>query len=392
MSRSLRLATLPLGLAAFALLAPVAHADSLTSVDVTQEGEFVQLQLNGELGAPRVRSEAGRIRLWFSSIAETPRLDERFGEGTVRAMRLRPGIDETAVLTLELRNRREEIPSEEIMMANASDGFIIRIGEMPAAPIAQTETSEGEPTASAASAPTEIEEPEEAGAPLAGADADQRPSLAITNYDGPQLPYGLIGLISLLLLGAHFLFRYLGKQKAARIQAPEIDIVTSRRLGPRHQLMVVRALGEEHLISVHGNQTTLLATAAMSAALGADESGPHGIVGLVEREPTSKIALAMREAAPCRSKKRRKVPRDRGMEESEEELADRFGSKLLKLASKRREVRDEGNENPGRHERGDVPNDNSLPAPRRPRLNLDGNDAATSEAVAGLLRLRARAD
>ena len=418
--KSLRLATLTL-LASFSGVVPLspaprAHADTLSAVRVEQTNGDVRVHVSGELALPRVRIEPGQVRLWFDDVPDVPRVDERYREGMVRALRVRPGVEESAVVTLDLRDRRRTLPLESVLSGNSGDGILVRI--TPAAPSESESTPSPEAQESGETAlaendtdaaeESELAQEASAGRDTAnttGSDADDArtgaPSLALTGYEGPSLPYGLIGLLSLLLLAAHLLVRHLGKQRKTRLRAPEIDVVTTRRLGPRHQLMVVRALGEEHLISVHGNQTTLLATAAMQDALG-DETGAErgGIVGLVEREATAKITHAMSSLGSSfggsTSGGAKPASRRRGTE-SEDELAERFGAKLLKLAGKRREVRveGEGDANPGRRDHGDHPNasdagrgERSPLRPRRPRLEGD-EDAATSEAIAGLLRLRA---
>jgi hypothetical protein len=48
------------------------------------------------------------------------------------------------------------------------------------------------------------------------------------------------------------------KKGTEKARAP-IDIVAQKRIGPRHQLVIVRAFGREHLLSIQGGNTTLIA-------------------------------------------------------------------------------------------------------------------------------------
>jgi flagellar biogenesis protein FliO len=69
----------------------------------------------------------------------------------------------------------------------------------------------------------------------------------------------LIGISAILALAYGTMRLLMQKKKGTdKVRAP-IDIVAQKRIGPRHQLVIVRAFGREHLLSIQGSNTTLIA-------------------------------------------------------------------------------------------------------------------------------------
>ncbi|MEM1416769.1 MAG: flagellar biosynthetic protein FliO, partial [Myxococcota bacterium] len=231
-------------------------------------------------------------------------------------------------------------------------------------------------------------------------DAEATPPVLASASEGTELPYGLLLAITAILGGLHLLMKALAKR--GRIPMPEasIDVVASKRLGTRHQLVVVRALGEEHLLSVNGGQLQHLSTAATGAGLSesladgsafqalnavAAPAAPSSVPPPPDANPEppaflANVAARLRQGAalaPTGVLPRPQLPEAQsfavpqprlGLENvgenvKEDEGADRFGAQLLRLAELR-----EDNAQLGLSE-------------HRP----------PSAAVAGLLRLRAKA-
>jgi flagellar biogenesis protein FliO len=79
-------------------------------------------------------------------------------------------------------------------------------------------------------------------------------------------------LTAILVLGYGVLRWILARRPIAK-RTPPISVVATHRLSPRHQLLVVRALGEEHLLSVSGGTTQKIASLPISK-IGDDTTAP----------------------------------------------------------------------------------------------------------------------
>jgi len=154
---------------------------------------------------------------------------------------------------------------------------------------------------------------------------------------------GLLLLASLLLGMIYAGLQLVVRRKRQAQPAPPITVLGARRLGPRHQLLLVRALGEDHLLSVQAGRTEHIASVASS---GGDQAA----------------GLSLLEA----HRGMHSDERSRGVGESS---ASSFGAQLGSLMAKRAEREAE-----------------SAPQGRR-----SGSHPVASESVAGLLRLRNRA-
>lgn len=362
MKERIRLATL----VAASALATSASADAalLTGItyDVTDQDEVtVQVLATGGLQAPRIRTQRGQIRVWFPNVDNNPRVQIP-GDGEVFAeLGLRPGVADTAVLDIRLVHRPALERSDVRFEPNAMGG-VIRLARGDVAPLASLEgtDAEGEAAdeapeapradprtqqpqaatpAAAPDAPADEMEPEEApsGTPLFADRAqpeDPRPSLGATPA-GANL--GLLALISLLLGGLYVFVRAMGKRRGA-FPDGEIDIVATKRLGPRDQLVVVRALGQDHLIAMHRGQAQLLSSNPI-------EEADEGVV------PGMSIMDRLRDKAEADTVKL----------SSEASKKEKFGAQLLSLTAIRKRIEEASREE---------------------------NEKLESDAVAGLKRLR----
>jgi flagellar biogenesis protein FliO len=271
---------------AASLLASASVASANAVVGATYEIDETEARIvlvgRAPLGVPTWRIDRGRVRVWIPGIDDNTRLDPVVDGWAVRSVRVRPGIEDTAVVHISLRDVRR-IPPEALRVELDGDAVTIRIArealprvpdpheQLPGAPDPTPTTEQ-----SASSAPVE-EAPETAPTGETGTsepDADTREALPfrippeaelpLQRDTGPSVP--LLLLVSGLLAGVYLVVRLLRKKKLATAARDRIEVVSSRRLGPRHQIVVVRALGEDHLLSIHGTQTTRIASSAPPAA------------------------------------------------------------------------------------------------------------------------------
>lgn len=333
------------------------------------------------LQAPRIRTTRGQIRAWFPNIDNNPRVSTP-GDGTViDALQLRPGVEDTAVLTVELGSR-VRLASDAIRYEATARGGVLHVARsaLPAVrimasvtPVAQVAEAESAAESAEAEAAPEAEAALEAADADANADtnanadadADAEGVAEPVDEDAAGTPLfadrgrsddastggtegrsmGALLLISLLLGALYMLIKTVQKKRKIVLD-DDIAVVASKRLGPRYQLMVVRALGQDHLLSIHRGQTQLLSsmsspTAEEAAAL--EQSG-LSILDRIQGKVEDTVRLSgSSHASPS------------------EPIADedRFGAKLLNLEAIRR--------------------------------RMQSSEPSQSDAVAGLMRLRARA-
>lgn len=371
MKERFRLATL----VAVSAVASSASADAalLTGItyDVSGQDEVsVQVMATGALEEPRIRTQRGQIRVWFPNVDNNPRVQVP-GDGDVFAeIGLRPGVADTAVLDIRLVHRAALRRGDVRFERNAMGG-VIRLARGDVAPLPSPADGEGaeaaaeadeaseantaaatpSPTAAdrdepeAARAPRAAEANEEdaepaepaAGTPLfASRDQDESEAGALgTAASGANL--GLLALIS-LLLGAVYLFLRAMNKGRKITSDDDIHVVATKRLGPRDQLVVVRALGQDHLIAMHRGNAQLLSSSPVSESDDGVEPGTSILDRLREKADADTVKLS-----------------------GEASTKDKFGAQLLSLTAIRKRIEDASSEE---------------------------REQVESDAVAGLKRLR----
>lgn len=363
--------TLALAAAALvALPASVASADNLVtdaSIRVDDEAFEIRLEAREALGEPRVRTSPGFVRVWFPEMAGTS--IDRDGDGeAVRFVRVRPGYDDTAVTLVRLGDMRR-LDADDVRVSR--DGSVARIrlarAALPtiagAAPPAERAAAEAPAEAPEVEAETEAAAEAEAATETDAtteAETGEEPSLMLARRsEAAPLPASsgpstavILAVLTLLLGGGYLALRFFGGRLGRRAARPDIEVVAQKRIGGRHQLLVVRALGEDHLLAVHAGRTEKLAS--MPAREGeADASGDGGERDLL---PFLRLGQDSGEAADeARPQTLHRQPRP-----GKVDTRPRFGAELMKLV--------------GERSRADAVSLGAQPAP--------------SEAVAGLLRLR----
>lgn len=365
-----RIATLALALLA---VPSAASANTITDAraDLGEETYELRVQAEADLGEPRIRTSPGFVRVWFPGMNSVS-LD-RDGDGAaIRFVRIRPGYEDTAVTIIRLGDMRR-LSADEVVVTR--DGPVARIS-IPRAALPQVAAIAAAETA--APAPVEARQPETASAeaspePAAEPEAVEAeeeasaPPLALTRSsdaqplpasDGPSTTVILL-VLTLLLGGGYLALRTVQKKIGKAGPRRDIDIIAQKRIGGKHQLLVVRALGEDHLLAVHAGRTEKIAS--MPAPRGGDEGG-----GELSEEsdllPFLRLGAGEDEERPQtlhRASSRKKV-----------EDRPRFGAELMKLV-------------------GDRGRADSVSLSGGLGGGLGGGAAsAPSEAVAGLLRLR----
>lgn len=392
-------------------------------MEVGDSDVTLYLEANGRIGTSSVRSEPGQIRIWFDGLGDDVRLDPPVSYDGLRFVRIRPGFGQTMVVLLRVADRRTVDPAIVQVLSDGSRAFVrIPLDALPSvAPAPVVEETPAPEAVDAEAEPAAVEHEAASVTP----EADEVAGKASTPESGAGLPTkdnrlrGKSGsgssvvwvmLLVTALLGATYgvLRLIVGKRKKSPLD--DIQIVAQKRLGTRHQIVLVRALGEDHLLSVNGQQTQRIASTT-SVEPGAtddiDESVLNaGLFGTLlgngsaseeEDVQTMPTVAPQRPAPAVRKEERSVVPdlesravpapvRDRRPQsqidglsarlssrrpmpvrvpEKEENKPSRFGSELFRMA---------------------LENEARPPITVRPPKGR----ANESEAVAGLLKLRDR--
>lgn len=370
MNRMQRTMKRTLGLSALAL-ATLASSTAFaeipltgTQVQVDADYAWVLLLSASELPEPRLRVGRGEVKLWFRGV-DHERLTQP-GDGLAfRDVRVRGGAGDSALVHIRLGDRRE-ISTDDITVVPFDGGSAIRFrrGALPQRPAEMNSLPVETPEVEEAVAEAELEEPQEAAAegeateeseesaPMGLLATETDGALAGGILEGPEdskgSPVGVLLLITALLGALLVVVRLVVSRRKGVSIAPDIDVISTKRIGPRHQLIVVRALGEEHLLSVNGAQTQLITSVSQDSEMDEEMirlTKPRIPAALSNSQPPADSRPPMSFAMPPQSK----VASD-----------ERFGARLLDLAGRRTDT-------------------TSTPAPSSP-----------ASAVAGLLELRRR--
>lgn len=321
-----------------------------TQVQVDEDFAWVLLLSPGELPEPNLRVGRGEVKLWFRGV-DHERLTQP-GDGLAfRDVRIRAGAGDSALVHIRFGDRRE-ISTDDISVVPFEGGSAVRFrrGALPqrpaemnaAADSAEFEEGTSDLVADLESDATEAGADDESLAAEADEaamdEAEQSAPLLSTETDGVLAggildgqdeskgsPVGLLLLVT-ALLGLLLLFvRVVVSRRKRILPAPDIDVISTKRIGPRHQLIVVRALGEEHLLSVNGTQTQLITSVSQDSELPDDmlrlpappSTPPRPSTPPLETRPP--VSFLMPSPARASSD-------------------ERFGARLLDLATRRTDI------------------------------------------------------
>ncbi len=278
-----------------------------------QDVRFV-LEARDALGYPDVSTDPGFIRVRFPRMSGWTHVDMPGDGRAVRLARIRPGASNTGILVVRLGDRRE-VPASAVSIhidgtraqVSISRAVLPALAEPVApagtaepAPVAALAEPTDEATASAqgdapaeptvvgttpaetiAAAEVPAAEVPAAEVPAAAAaaaqapagdapraDASTRGAAAVvparapgaagalgTMGDVSSLP--VLALITGLLVLLFGLVKWLQRRSATQTTRG-IRVLASQRIGPKQQLVVVRALGQDHFLCVDGGRTERL--------------------------------------------------------------------------------------------------------------------------------------
>lgn len=252
------------------------------SFQVQSEHAVIAVSADERLQSPRVRSEKGWLRVWFPGVVDKAKLTIEGDGAAIGKIALRPSGSKSALLEVELRGDTA-LPRSAVSAEADGDRFFLRIARS-ALPALHVEEGEGEeipvndqqdiPVLSTGSTERTEHSASEAGEaqPMderlglqrtpGGRSQTQRPLDELATAKGPMEGEGdsaamTLWVMSALAAALGGTYVYLRKVKgAARSDDgyPGIHIVGSRRIGPRQQLILVRALGQDHLLLLNGDK------------------------------------------------------------------------------------------------------------------------------------------
>lgn len=349
-----------LGIGVGLLVTVEARADNAilgARAELDEEAFVVSLTAERAIGSPRVRSEPGVVRVWLPD-TRTEALDVEADGSVIRWVRVRTGFADTAVVVIRLGDQRD-LGVRAVDVTHSGSSVVIRIArsalpvgghpvEAEAPPLAEAPPAPSEPEPQAADERAEEAVPS-AEAPRAREAGREPISLALgrpapeTLPSSSGVPTAMLVLIT-AVLGLGFLaHRVISAKRKAHGPAADIEVIASKRIGARHQLLVVRALGSDHLLSIHGGRTEKLASLAVP-------EGASAGAAPADFAPFLRVASKRAQETDARSSV-----------DSRSSMDARSGAELLRAAMTQR-------------------ND-----------AVELARSAPSEAVAGLLRLRERA-
>jgi flagellar biogenesis protein FliO len=269
-----------------------------------------------------------------------------------------------------------KLRDDDVRIENRKTSVVVRIARDLLPPLREPKQAEvpkkaETPVAAAApvaAAPLKLEAPKvdaKSAAPLtltkqpSASDKKKAEPLASSMANGSS-PMPMLIAVSAILALAYAAMRFIMKKQtnAPRNIAP-IDIVAQKRIGPRHQLVIVRAFGREHLLSIQGGNTTPIATSDEI-----EDSFGDKLAAASRIEPSTDLVKDVSISARAAD----------GARETKSEVG--AGSDMIRAALAQRLT--------AASKRVKAADADATPAPKK-------EEKALSQAVAGLVRLRREA-
>jgi flagellar biogenesis protein FliO len=352
-------------LAATAFAPRDAQAKAVEDVMLAADAQDLVLTVIADepLRAPTIRTYAGSVRIRFYDAKDTPLLRLTGDGGAVRSVDVSEGSDKSAAVVMVLGDRTRLAPTD-VRVERAGEKTVFRIsrGLLPAlregSPMPTAQAVAPKPVARPAAQPTPSAAPvaiaqAPAAAPAAPVQAVQpAPAPAIAPAPEAPSPVTALGVkkapakapapekvklgqdagsstlpmllsITALLALAYGAIRLFLKKNDG-IEIPAIDIVAQKRLGPRHQLVIVRAFDRDYLLSIQGGQTTVVARSSRSKQIAASEA----LLSPLPQKRSSTPSVTGRPINP-------ELERELGRDFEDDEVT--FGGELFKTALEQRE-------------------------------------------------------
>jgi flagellar biogenesis protein FliO len=407
--------------AALGLLPSQAQALRLDDVTFTSDPADIIITVRGDETptTPTVKNYDGEVRIRFPEARVLKAMSVPGDGRALASIELRAGSSGTGVVTLDLADETK-LADRDVRVETRKNATVFRIArdllpplkETVAAPVPTVEPPLTAASRSAAeTSPPLVKAPaispltQNTPVPTAVKKSDALSSALASNAS----PYPLLITISVLLGLAYLALRVFMRKQNLFTDNPTIEVVAQKRIGARHQLMIVRAFGQDHLLSIQGATTTPIASTDVgeeSASL--DNAARMLTTQKAEPERTQPPEVAPVQATEVSAPEPRITQKPRSGDVSRDESA-MFGGELLRLAiaqkqrtsmlprakpsvqsrerSERAPVEEPPASRPERSERlsraAAQPPANRA-APRR-------DDQALSKAVAGLVRMRREA-
>ena len=395
----------------------LAHAEPnpahIVDAQLVFDSAFARIQLVGSepLGRPTVGTRKGSFRVWIPGQADRLRF-ELTGDGrALRNVRIRPGDKDSAVVLVKLGDRRK-LKRADIQIKRSAERaeILIPLDKLPSltpeppkvatprttpqlirkpAPVIGKGEGHSEikgastgpvetvssPTSVEAEKPPKASEGDEdvvidqddatqdaqassAGLPFKEAGSVESDEAALPKINMAQTG-GLDMLAMWLICGVLVLalaaLKWLQRRRSGTSK-PVIQVVAARKLGPGHQLVVVRAFGKDHLLSINGKTTERIASETapgMEPSLATPDPEELPLPGLDLGRKGSLLSRIMPPERPPAFEDDVPLREDTAP-------SPRFGEALMKMAQGTQEQR---------------------PAPRATH---------NSDAIAGLLKLKER--
>jgi hypothetical protein len=326
-----------------ALVPSFASALNLEEVTLTSDPSdvIVTVRADEPLTTPLVKSYEGEVRIRFPA-SHVARTHQVHGDGrALQMIELRPGSHDTTVLRFDLGDETR-LSEGDVRVEQRKGATVFRIArdllppmrelapvaepaaQKPSAPVAKREPAAPaqKPLAALPSAPSK---PSPAAQPSV-----TKPSLSNALAQGAS-PMPMLLMISSLLGLAYMALRVFMRKQVVVSEHPTIEVVAQKRIGARHQLVIVRAFGQDHLLSIQGTTTTPIAS---------NEVGEEG----VSLDSATRL-LAERNEEPA-------APREDLRDESRE-LAREHARELTR-ENAREEARENTREHTREHARADT--------------------------------------
>ena len=339
--------------------AHVASAQTIQDVAFTSDPEdiIVTVRADHSLPRPSVRTAEGEVVVRYPETAGPASLKLEGDGEAVRQIDVRAGSNDTVSLRLALGDSRL-INRHDVRIERRRRVCVIRVARDLLPQLADPSGAQEHAPAPAPPEPMAEADPpklanpvHEVAAALPTADRPERFPVNTQSQESSS-PVPVLLSITALLAIAYGVLQLLVKRKGPAAGVSPIEVVAQKRLGPRHQLLIVRAFGREHLLSVQGGTTTPIAT---NEVFDGDE--------LLKRAPIEAAALERERTG------RRSTPSSATLEEPS------FGGELLKLAIAQRAMESRL----------------KSPLPQAPQSQPAQEQDVDSQAVAGLVRLRKEA-
>jgi hypothetical protein len=264
------------------LLPAVGHAHEIrvSSYEMSETGGVVVLESDALIGEPWLRVDSKHVRVWFPDLVDVARFDhQRDSSEPIRSLVLRPGAQDSAVIRIEVGANRT-LTRDNIQIVRDGQTARIRVSFPPAgrAPVAtpaapRTAPAPAAKVTPAATAPASPLPPPSAAKPLYAREAQPavkgasavgavaKPATAkptTLGFAGSNQNLGLLMMLSAILLAVYACIKRFAKPRTIRAQ--DIEVLSARRLGKGSEMLLVRALGSDHLLVTSGGRTERVAS------------------------------------------------------------------------------------------------------------------------------------